>query len=1142
MARKFFQRIFFLFALVVIWQCFPLVITQNSTPDTERYQTVSDSLNGNIGTLRHEETTTEVMVTADSSRCPIVIISPQLISTDIGTSARFQAIVETYNGIALESRWLKQGSNKTETIDVTYHRYLGSRNLPFPELVINNVTFDDQLSYELQVRIIGGWCLGNTVQLEVRGVFQFYEPCNHSKECDEWRGLVCSPVHERCVCNSSYYHRNRTCHLRSNLRAIYQSSMITTSNITVWWSHPFLDSDLVQSYNVSLRENFNTSYLQASVDLTTNYTFVSYFPPSYWFVFEIASFVVLNDPIETFFVNSDPVNLFVDLDPPGPIDRNASRFHPQSLYLRWIKPENNTYVDMYRIWIDGYSWYRVSTNSFSRSVDLEPGRNYTVRITAYARYWSFRKASETTIYQIQTMRIPKVTIQSIYNVPFLSDAEIVATIQNNSNFPRTTSVKWQRNNKDINITEDRYLGSTEDVFAPTLVINQVDFDFVHESSYRCIASNAEGSWTSSYTYVYVFGNQTFLENCSHNEECIPGRNLICKDRKCLCSTSYYHKNFTCYSRSLLRPNIQHFNKTTCNVFLNWYHSSGLVDAPLINNYLVIRRVFRNNRWIWEETMSVGNETQYRTNCTLQPGRLYAFQIQPNVSLTEPDEIIYGYSSDGIHIVTTPVLPGEIDRKISNFSSTNLRLKWEPSGQNTFLNHYRVEIEGHQQQTFGNVSQIYWTKKLSPGAVYNVSIIAVSYGYESTGPWSGYLAESEPYRDWIEIDKAEEGISYSHIPYGDGDESFRGDDVTSATLKTPIKISAGDGKEGAFDYVKIGSNGVIGLGEEFNGRIIHDINATELTKRRILCPFWTDLLTGDTEGNIFYQTYERGANAENDFFLGKSNAIVRHQFRDFPEFETSWLLKVTWENMTLSGYQSKTVTFQCLLITDGQSTFTVFNYIDVDLKPIRNKKITIGFQYKDSFEKNSFSQKNVAFKMSNVPGNRGVKKFWIYKMTKGVPLNKDEKECYDWYIRNKELDTRHQLSQVMDMIRCPGNNILLRFDPRYTISRLDRINRVLCYASMVAGRNAECCYRFLGSINVLGALERSMPYSGTFLKYNPFFERREYIMEDLRPKEACCMKSKHCEWYYEVRPIPSFYLRSPFNQLPTKSRPYTPAKF
>ena len=87
--------------------------------------------------------------------------------------------------------------------------------------------------------------------------------------------------------------------------------MITTSNITVWWSRPFQDADLVQSYNVSLSENFNTSYLQTSVDLNTNYTFVSYFPPSYWFVFEITSIVVLNDPSETFFVKSDPVNLFV---------------------------------------------------------------------------------------------------------------------------------------------------------------------------------------------------------------------------------------------------------------------------------------------------------------------------------------------------------------------------------------------------------------------------------------------------------------------------------------------------------------------------------------------------------------------------------------------------------------------------------------------------------------------------------------------------------------------------------------------------------------------------------------------------------------------------------------------------------------
>ena len=103
-----------------------------------------------------------------------------------------------------------------------------------------------------------------------------------------------------------------------------------------------------------------------------------------------------------------------------------------------------------------------------------------------------------------------MTIQSSYDVPFLTNVEIVATVQNNSDFPPTTAVNWQRyylyNNDDVNITEDRYLGSTEDLFAPTLFINRVDFDFVHGSSYRCIASNAEGSWTSSYTTVYVYGS------------------------------------------------------------------------------------------------------------------------------------------------------------------------------------------------------------------------------------------------------------------------------------------------------------------------------------------------------------------------------------------------------------------------------------------------------------------------------------------------------------------------------------------------------------------------------------------------------------------------------------------------------------
>lgn len=75
---------------------------------------------------------------------------------------------------------------------------------------------------------------------------------------------------------------------------------------------------------------------------------------------------------------------------------------------------------------------------------------------------------------------------------------------------------------------------------------------------------------------------------------------------------------------------------------------------------------------------------------------------------------------------------------------------------------------------------------------------------------------------------------------------------------------------------------------------------------------------------------------------------------------------------------------------------------------------------------------------------------------------------------------------------------------------------------------ECCYKMHGSINNLGALERSLPSAGTLLQYNPFFEQRKHLMEDLKPRETCCIKTKHCKWFYAVRPIPRCYLRSPFN--------------
>ena len=61
---------------------------------------------------------------------------------------------------------------------------------------------------------------------------------------------------------------------------------------------------------------------------------------------------------------------------------------------------------------------------------------------------------------------------------------------------------------------------------------------------------------------------------------------------------------------------------------------------------------------------------------------------------------------------------------------------------------------------------------------------------------------------------------------------------------------------------------------------------------------------------------------------------------------------------------------------------------------------------------------------------------------------------------------------------------------------------------------------------LGPLQRSKPLAGTMLQYNPFLDQHKYNNYDFKPKGLCC-RSKHCDLFYQVRPIPSCYWRSPF---------------
>lgn len=58
------------------------------------------------------------------------------------------------------------------------------------------------------------------------------------------------------------------------------------------------------------------------------------------------------------------------------------------------------------------------------------------------------------------------------------------------------------------------------------------------------------------------------------------------------------------------------------------------------------------------------------------------------------------------------------------------------------------------------------------------------------------------------------------------------------------------------FFQIGTNGIIGLDEAYNSLSIREMNSVDIKKQKIICPFWTDLKTHQSNAGVFYQAYRR----------------------------------------------------------------------------------------------------------------------------------------------------------------------------------------------------------------------------------------------------------------------------------------------
>ncbi|CAL8273332.1 unnamed protein product [Arctogadus glacialis] len=94
-------------------------------------------------------------------------------------------------------------------------------------------------------------------------------------------------------------------------------------------------------------------------------------------------------------------------------------------------------------------------------------------------------------------------------------------------------------------------------------------------------------------------------------------------------------------------------------------------------------------------------------------------------------------------------------------------------------------------------------------------------------------------------------------------------------------------------------------------------------RRVVAPFWADV-DNRRAGEVFYrESLDQGT-------LRRATADVRTYYSEFPGFSATWVLVSTWHRVTFFGGSAVTPvnTFQVVLITDGDLSFTIFQYNNI----------------------------------------------------------------------------------------------------------------------------------------------------------------------------------------------------------------------
>ncbi|XP_041425685.1 mucin-4-like isoform X2 [Xenopus laevis] len=155
------------------------------------------------------------------------------------------------------------------------------------------------------------------------------------------------------------------------------------------------------------------------------------------------------------------------------------------------------------------------------------------------------------------------------------------------------------------------------------------------------------------------------------------------------------------------------------------------------------------------------------------------------------------------------------------------------------------------------------------------------------------------------------------PYGPGLDfvNLKSDDGASGSIQLSMNISL-FGK--SFSSLYVDNNGLLSFSApiyEYTPR-----NLPAAIGNPFLAPFWADVY--NIQGDIYYRQSTDAA------LLSQTTTDIRRYFH-IMNFSAQWVFVATWHKVGYYGSTSgKVNTFQAVLTTDGNHTFVMFNYGDI----------------------------------------------------------------------------------------------------------------------------------------------------------------------------------------------------------------------